>query len=228
VNAVPELSIRLGRASLVPDLSGALFWPEQSTLVVADLHFEKASHFAQRSAQFLPPYDTATTITALESVLRRLAPERVIALGDSVHDPRAVQRIDPVQIARIAALTAAHEWIWVAGNHDPSPPVEWGGRMEQELSLDGIVFRHEAEPGALHEVSGHCHPKARVLARGAVVSGRCFAADATRIVLPAFGAFTGGLNVLDPAIAALFQPDFAAIVLGQRRLYRFDARALLP
>lgn len=224
----PDPTVLLGTAVLVPDLSGALFWPEQSTLIVADLHFEKGSHYAQRSAQFLPPYDTATTLSALEQVLLRLQPSRVIALGDSVHDPRAVQRIDPVQVARLARLTAAHEWVWIAGNHDPSPPVEWGGRMEPELTIADLTFRHEAQIGALREVSGHYHPKARVATRGTVVTGRCFVADAARIVLPAFGAYTGGLNVLDPAIAGLFQPGFTAIVMGQRRLYRFDRRYLIP
>jgi DNA ligase-associated metallophosphoesterase len=216
----------LGEARLIPDHSGALWWPEAATLIVADLHLEKGSHYAQRSAQFLPPYDTAATLDALERVVNKLRPERVIALGDSVHDARAVERIDAGQAARVAAITEAVEWIWVAGNHDPTPPDAWGGRIEQEIVIGPLTFRHEAQPGALREISGHYHPKARVPARGSIVSGRCFAHDSKRAVLPAFGAYAGGLNVLDPAISNLFEPDFAVVVIGKGRLFRFAATQL--
>jgi DNA ligase-associated metallophosphoesterase len=216
----------LGEASLIPDHSGALWWPEAATLIVADLHLEKGSHYAQRSAQFLPPYDTAATLDALERVVKQLQPDRIIALGDSVHDTRAVERIDAGQAARVAKITETVEWIWVAGNHDPTPPVAWGGRVEQEIVIGPLTFRHEAQPGALREISGHYHPKARVPARGSIVSGRCFAHDSKRAVLPAFGAYAGGLNVLDPAISTLFEPDFAVVVIGKGRLFRFAATQL--
>jgi uncharacterized protein len=222
----PQHPFELGAAQLVPDHSGALWWPDQETLVVADLHLEKGSHYAERSAQFLPPYDTAATLDALERVLQQRRPARVIALGDSVHDTRAVDRIDVAQAQRVAALTGAVEWIWVAGNHDPAPPDAWGGRVEQEITIGPLTFRHEAQPGALREISGHYHPKARVPARGSYVSGRCFAFDRKRAVLPAFGAYAGGLNVLDPAIARLFEPDFAVVVIGRGRLFRFAAAQL--
>ncbi|GIL39174.1 ligase-associated DNA damage response endonuclease PdeM [Roseiterribacter gracilis] len=221
-----QYEFALGEARLVPDLSGALWWPDEATMIVADLHLEKGSSYAQRSAQFLPPYDTTATLDKLERAIRCLHPSRIIALGDSIHDPRAVERIDDGQAARVAAITETVEWIWVAGNHDPSPPVGWGGRVEQEITIGPLTFRHEAQIGALREISGHYHPKARVPARGSYVHGRCFAHDRKRAVLPAFGAYAGGLNVLDPAIATLFEPDFAVTVIGKQRLFRFAAAQL--
>lgn len=221
-----QYEFALGIAELVPDHSGALWWPDEATLIVADLHLEKGSSYAQRSAQFLPPYDTAATLDALDRALAARRPTRVIALGDSVHDPRAVERIDAGQAARVSAVTRTVEWIWVAGNHDPAPPDAWGGRTVQEITIGPLTFRHEAQPGALREISGHYHPKARVPARGSYVHGRCFAHDNKRAVLPAFGAYAGGLNVLDPAISNLFEPDFAVTVIGRERLFRFAAAQL--
>jgi hypothetical protein len=218
----------LAGATLEADLSGALVWPEESTLVVADLHFEKGSSFARhRRAQFLPPYDTRATIERLEQLVARHDPKRVVCLGDSIHDPEACARIDPEDAARIGRMTSARDWIWIAGNHDPDPPQAWGGRVLRELAIGPVSFRHQAssqppEPGTA-EISGHFHPTASVATRAARVSGRCFACDGARMVLPAFGAYAGGLNVLDPAIARLFGAAFDVVMLGRRRLFAFSS-----
>ena len=224
--------LSLAGAAFEADLSGALFWPEESTLIVADLHLEKGSSYAaRRSAQFLPPYDTRATIERLERTVARHAPRRVICLGDSIHDSRASDRIDSGDAERIGAITRDRDWIWVAGNHDPEPPGCWGGTVLSEIAIGSIVFRHRAADTAPEagsgEVSGHFHPNASVATRAARVSGRCFASDGRRLVLPAFGAYTGGLNVLDPAIATLFDVAFGVVMLGRRRLFAFSSAHLV-
>lgn len=225
-------SLSLAGTMLEADLSGALLWPEEATLIVADLHLEKGSSFARhRRAQFLPPYDTRTTIERLERLVARYDPKRVICLGDSIHDPDACGRIDAEDAALIARMTGARDWIWIAGNHDPDPPAAWGGRTFRELAIGPICFRHQAsntmpEAGTA-EVSGHFHPTASVATRAARVSGRCFASDGLRAVLPAFGAYAGGLNVLDPAIARLFGAAFDVVMLGRRRLFTFSSAHLV-
>lgn len=209
------------------DVSGALIWPARRLAVVADLHFEKATAFAERG-QFLPPYDTAATLDKLEDVILRHGIERVICLGDSFHDGEAANRVDPVQAARLQALIARIEWTWIAGNHDPAPPDDWGGRVLEELTEGALTFRHEAAPEARGgEVSGHFHPKAAVTVRGKRLTAPCFVSDGRRLILPAFGAFTGGLNVLDPAISGLFRRGFQATLLGRRGLFAFPKRALV-
>lgn len=226
---MPQSEILLNGVSLVADLSGALWWPERRWLVVADLHLEKGSAFA-RKGQFLPPYDTAMTLERLEAACARLAPVRVVCLGDSFHDRTAAERVGAAEGRRIAALAAAHDWVWIAGNHDPAPPEGWGGTVCAELDEGGLLFRHEAavpldRPG---EVSGHYHPKAAVSTRGRRVSARCFACDGRRLVLPAFGSYAGGLNVLDPAIRGLFHQGFQVWMLGQEKLHRLPAARLAP
>ncbi len=211
---------------LQADLSGALIWPARRLAVVADLHFEKATAFAQRG-QFLPPYDTAATLDKLEAVIARHKVERLICLGDSFHDGEAAGRLDPVQAERLRDLVARLEWTWIAGNHDPAPPAGLGGTVAEEITEGALTFRHEAEATSRGgEVSGHYHPKAAVRVRGKRVSAPCFITDGRRLILPAFGAFTGGLNVLDPAIARLFVRDFKVTLLGRRGLFDFPARAL--
>jgi DNA ligase-associated metallophosphoesterase len=225
-------SLSLAGATLEADLSGALIWPEESTLIVADLHLEKGSSFARyRRAQFLPPYDTRATVERLEQLIAHHDPKRVICLGDSIHDPEACGRIDSADAERIARLTCGRDWIWIAGNHDPDPPDSWGGRTLRELSIGPVSFRHQAsklppEAGTA-EVSGHFHPTASVATRAARVSGRCFASDGIRAVLPAFGAYAGGLNVLDPSIARLFGAAFDVVMLGRRRLFAFSSAHLV-
>jgi uncharacterized protein len=212
---------------LQADVTGALIWPERRLVVVADLHFEKATAFAQRG-QFLPPYDTAATLDKLDDVILRHRVERVICLGDSFHDGAAAERLDPLQAARLKAMLARLEWTWIAGNHDPAPPEDWGGRVLEEVTEGALTFRHEAEAGASGgEVSGHYHPKAAVTLRGKRIAAPCFVTDGRRLILPAFGAFTGGLNVLDPAISGLFKKGFQATLLGRNGLFAFPKRALV-
>jgi DNA ligase-associated metallophosphoesterase len=223
--------IALAGAIFHADLDGALYWPDEATLVVADLHLEKGSSFAGRGRpQFLPPYDTSATIGRLEQLLNRHAPGRVICLGDSTHDSGAADRMDTANAERIAAMTAGCDWIWVAGNHDPEPPSNWGGSVLREVSIGNIVFRHQAGGTAPDagtcEISGHFHPTAAVATRSARISARCFALDGRRLVLPAFGAYAGGLNVLDPAIARLFDFAFNVVMLGRRRLFAFSSAHL--
>jgi hypothetical protein len=212
-------AIALAGETLLPDPSGALYWPAAQTVVVADLHLEKGTSYGPRGIT-LPPYDTAATLAALAPVLRRLRPERVICLGDSFHDGEASERIDPADRAALAGLVAAHRWFWVAGNHDPKPPA-MGGRVVRELAIGGLVFRHEAERGARGgEVSGHYHPRSGYRARGRTVVGRCFVGDGTRLILPAFGAYAGGLDVFDPAIAQLFPAGFDIHLIARGRVTR--------
>jgi DNA ligase-associated metallophosphoesterase len=223
--------IALAGATLQADLHGALLWPEEATLIVADLHLEKGSSFAGRArAQFLPPYDTRATIGRLEHLLELHAPTRVICLGDSVHDLGAADRMDPSDADRIAAMTSGRDWIWVAGNHDPVPPSCWGGTVLHELAIGSVIFRHQAANDApvagTAEVSGHFHPTASVATRAARVTNRCFASDGRRLLLPAFGAYAGGLNVLDPAISGLFDMVFGVWVMGRKRLFALSSAQL--
>jgi len=224
--------IALAGTTFQAELNGALLWPDEATLVVADLHLEKGSSYASRSRpQFLPPYDTAATIGRLEQLLIRHDPKRVICLGDSTHDSGAAERIDPKSVERIAAMTARRDWIWITGNHDPEPPAGWGGTVLREVAIGNVVLRHQAGDAGPDaetcEISGHFHPTASVETRLARVSGRCFALNGRRLVLPAFGAYTGGLNVLDPAIAQLFDFAFNVVMLGRRRLFAFSSAALM-
>lgn len=213
--------IPLQGARFCADKSGALFWPEQGWLLVADLHLGKGSAYA-RFGQLLPPYDTAATLDRLEAACRRWQPRRVLCLGDSFHDRDAAARLEPAAGRRIGALTAAHDWLWLTGNHDPAPPLGWGGNIAEELAAGPLVLRHAASPvlpAGKGEISGHFHPKAVTLVRGRHLSCRCFVSDGQRLILPAFGAYTGGLNVLDPAISNLFPRPFQVWMLGRDRLH---------
>ena len=152
---------------------------------------------------------------------------RVICLGDSFHDTEAAARLDPAQAERLQRLTARLDWTWIAGNHDPAPPAWLGGTVAEEITEGALTFRHEAEAASRGgEVSGHYHPKAAVVVRGRRISAPCFVTDGRRLILPAFGAFTGGLNVLDPAVARLFARDFKVTLLGRRGLFDFPKAAL--
>jgi DNA ligase-associated metallophosphoesterase len=202
------------------DPAGALFWPAERLAVVADLHLEKGSA-AARGGQLVPPFDSRVTLDRLAALLRRLKPRTVIALGDSFHDSHGPARLSAADAQRLGDLTAATAFIWVQGNHDPRPPIGIGGRAVPEFTLGGITFRHQADPGARHEISGHFHPKARVPTRAGEVVRPCFVADARKIMLPAFGAYTGGLNVRAPAIAAHFPRGGRVFLLGAQRLFSF-------
>ncbi|MFL7901152.1 ligase-associated DNA damage response endonuclease PdeM [Azospirillum argentinense] len=223
-----DTTMTLRGAALAPDPSGALVWPAERTLVVADLHLEKGSAFAARG-RMLPPYDTRATLGRLAELVERLAPERVICLGDSFHDRRAASRMEAGDVARLRDLTGrVADWLWVTGNHDPEPPEGFGGRILDELALGPLTFRHEAVPGAVGELSGHLHPVAAVLVPGRRVRERCFAFDGGKLILPAFGAFTGGLNVLDPAVSGLLAARFEVHLLARGKVHRFPRSRLSP
>ena len=212
---------------LVLDASGAVWWPAEKTLVVADLHFEKGSAYA-RSGQFLPPYDTRATLRKLEHLLRQFHVKRVIALGDSFHDGGAGGRLDLEERAALSALTKVVDVVWVEGNHDPEPPAWLGGRIVPEILIGNLIFRHIPKNGNCYgEVAGHLHPAARLSRSGVRLRKRCFVSDGVRLVLPAFGAYTGGLDVRDEAVTSLFTRGFAVYALGTERVYAISGAEFL-
>jgi uncharacterized protein len=215
-----------GRA-FVADISGALYWPAEDTLIVADLHLEKGSSFAARGT-FLPPYDTAATLERLAATLDAYPASTVICLGDSFHDTRAVERMSVRDRESLAILQEDRKWIWLSGNHDPKIAPCFGGRVLSELTVSGITFRHEpASSPSTHEIAGHLHPAARVSFHGHVIRRPCFVGNGNRLVMPAFGTYAGGLNVLDDAFSPLFGNDgLAVLVMGQEGLYPIAARLL--
>jgi uncharacterized protein len=221
-SAVSSGDFDVAGVSLVADLSGALYWEALRLLVVSDLHLEKGSSFAARGI-LLPPYDTAATLGRLAAVIARHDPRMVIALGDSFHDRDAHQRLSDIDRGAITAMQVGRDWIWIAGNHDPALPSDLGGVIASEVCIGPIAFRHEPS-GAFGEIAGHLHPKARVATRGRATERRCFACDGERAVMPAFGAYTGGLSIRDQAFTKIFgAPDFTAHVLGDNRLHAIVA-----
>jgi DNA ligase-associated metallophosphoesterase len=219
--------IVLSGVPLLADPRGALYWPEQRLLGVADLHLEKGSSFAARG-QMLPPHDTASALANLSALIADYSPHCVVSLGDSFHDGGGPTRLSDKDRDTLTRLQRGRDWIWITGNHDPEPSEGIGGVFQETLKIAGLTFRHEPK-GGCGEISGHLHPVARIAHRGRAVSRRCFAADATRLVLPAFGAFTGGLNVRDAAFADLFGTlAFKAYLLGEGRIYSFTAKRCLP
>jgi DNA ligase-associated metallophosphoesterase len=176
----------------------------------------------------LPPYDSAATLARLARLIARYAPRCVVALGDSFHDGGGPARLADGDRENLSALQRGRDWLWLTGNHDPEPASDIGGVFQPMLVVGALTFRH-LPAGSLGEIAGHLHPVARVAQRGRAVSRRCFAADATRMVMPAFGVFTGGLNVRDAAFADLFGTlAFTAHLLGEGRLYAFAAKRCLP
>lgn len=212
---------------LMLDPAGVLYWPANGLLAISDLHLEKGSSFARRG-MLLPPWDTKATLDRLILLLRRWSPRAVVALGNSFHDAAGHGRLPPTEAARLRSIAEALRLVWVRGNHDPRPPGGLGGESVEALCAGPLTFRHQAEPGAAPgEVCGHLHPKATIPARGGHLSRPCFVADARRIMLPAFGAYAGGLDVGDPAITALFPRGGRVFLLGRERLFSFtlaDAR----
>jgi len=204
---------------------GALFWRERAALIVADLHFEKASAFAAQG-QMLPPYDSPATLDALEAIITATAPREVWCLGDSFHDMGARDRMSAESCERLARLTRARRWTWITGNHDPAPAGDLGGDVANETQIDGLLLRHEAQTSETRpEISGHFHPKWRVTLRGRSVSRRCFVLGAHRLIVPAFGALTGGLDAASPAIRTLVGHRSEALVPLAGQLLRFAVRA---
>jgi DNA ligase-associated metallophosphoesterase len=211
------------------DRRGALYFPCYGLLCVSDLHLEKGSSFARRG-MLVPPYDTVATLLRLQAVIDHYRPKIVVSLGDSFHDDEGSSRLPSQLRLDLSALMAGRDWFWVSGNHDPSPPAGLPGDTVEELAVGAMTFRHEpskkAPPG---EVAGHLHPCARIVQRSRSVRRRCFASDGTRIVMPAFGAYTGSLNVLDRAYAGLFRPDgLVAYMIGADKVFAIAGAMLRP
>lgn len=226
----PQLhDFRINDVAARADAAGILVLPASATLIVSDLHFEKGSAYAARG-QLIPPYDTRSTLRRLGECIARHRPGRVIALGDSFHDLGADGRMDAEDAAGLQALVASvANWVWIEGNHDPAPPPRFGGTILHELKLDGLILRHlPAEQAAPGEIAGHLHPCAKVRGKGRAVRARCFATDGTRLVMPAFGAFTGGLNVCDAAFARCFGAIPDALMMGAGTVYPVSAAKLVP
>jgi hypothetical protein len=207
--------------------SGALWLEGRRTLVVADLHFEKGSAYAARG-QLLPPYDTGETLRRLEAEIVATAPERLIFLGDSFHDGGALARISGRDTERLRAMARGRILTWIVGNHDADGPGDLPGETAEEVRLGALVLRHEPRQGPQPgEVSGHLHPSARITALGRSVRRRCFVTDGERLILPAFGAYAGGLNVRDPAFKGMFVRAPIVVALGPQRAQAVAWRSLL-
>lgn len=205
--------------------SGALYRPDYTSLFVADLHLEKASWFA-RLGQFLPPYDSLATLSALSQEIERTKPSHVFCLGDSFHDNFGCERLPANARSLLEELMNRVIWVWIVGNHDSRGTDHCGGTIEPAVEMCGIVYRHEAFPDEpLPEISGHFHPKLRVSVKGRQVSRRCFVVSHKKIIMPAFGALTGGLDAHHPEILRSAGPDAAALVPVSDRLLRFPLAA---
>ncbi|MDP2801412.1 MAG: ligase-associated DNA damage response endonuclease PdeM [Phreatobacter sp.] len=220
---ISETTIALLGRGFVADPSGALWCPASRLVVVSDLHLEKGSSLAARR-MLLPPYDTARTLAMLAAVIARYRPRTVISLGDSFHDRAGPCRMAEADVVTLRALQAGREWVWVAGNHDPSLDGALPGLCCDEVTEGGIRFAHEPTPTPQGgEIAGHLHPCVKVTGRGGSVRRKAFVSCETRIVMPAFGAFTGGLDIRSPAIRSLFPDRMAVFALGQQRAYQVAA-----
>jgi DNA ligase-associated metallophosphoesterase len=207
------------------DPQGALWWPARRALLVADLHLEKASWYA-KLGQFLPPYDSQETLSALTELVDRTGAERLYCLGDSFHDKFGCDRLPDVARAMLLALTARLDWTWILGNHDPGFADHCGGSLIEELEVDGLILRHEADPADTRpELSGHYHPKLRLQVKGKNVSRRCYVASGSKLILPAFGALTGGLDAGHAEITRKVGRPAAALIPIKDRLLRFPLAA---
>ncbi len=226
-----DVYFNVAEQTFVADVSGALWWPETETLIVADLHLEKGSAYARRGA-FLPPYDSRTTLRRLEATMQRRAPKRMILLGDSFHDLDAMHRLPKAEREHVCRLQAQCAWIWITGNHDPAISERLGGDVCEDYAEAGLTLRHE--PGPLEttgEIAGHLHPAARIVRHGRSLRRKCFIANDTRVVIPAFGAYTGGLNVCDEAFTKIFltpgtQNGPRVWMVGENGVYSVAAKDL--
>lgn len=215
---MPSYRFRLNGAEVVALREGALWWAERGLLAVSDLHLEKGSSYA-RAGVFLPPYDSQATVARLQALVEAKAPARVIAMGDSFHDGEAEERLDPGTISSLQALTRCCEWVWLEGNHDPAPGARFAGTVTAEWREGPLTFRHVPTRGCSGEVAGHLHPKIRVSTRGRSVGGRCFVTDGNQLVMPAFGALTGGLSAGDRDVRGLFREKPLALLMGPSKVH---------
>ncbi|MBU2583654.1 MAG: ligase-associated DNA damage response endonuclease PdeM [Alphaproteobacteria bacterium] len=226
-NDFREQNVAVCGKSFIADVSGALYWPSEKALIVTDLHLEKGSSFAAKG-QLLPPYDTRETLIQLAKVIDRFGAKTVIALGDSFHDRDAAERMPEPERERLRIMQEACEWIWVTGNHDPEIADRMGGYVVGDIKVEGITLRHEPRGAwTTHEIAGHLHPAAKIVREGYALRRPCFIGNGLRLVMPAFGAYAGGLNVLDEAFEPLFgREGFAVWMLGQEGLYPIATRML--
>jgi DNA ligase-associated metallophosphoesterase len=220
--------IRLAGHSFLPVAAGALYWESEGTLLVADLHLEKGAAFAARG-MMLPPYDTRSTLQRLAACLDHFSPRRVVALGDSFHRSELAGRLSADDREELAALQQGRDWYWILGNHDPDLPESIGGFVCRSLMIGGITLCHQPSLSRAPEIAGHLHPVARIARRGEGIRRKCFATDGHRLVMPAFGAYAGGLNVLDEAFSSLFHWHLMqAWLTGRTSVYPLQASLLLP
>jgi uncharacterized protein len=221
-----EHTIALGGVTFVPDLSGALLLRDEATLLVSDLHLEHGVSMARRGVH-VPPFDTFATLAQLEQVLNATQAKRLILLGDSFHDAVAHDEIDDDVRTRLCAITSRIDTVWISGNHDPAAPRNLGGTAADCVVIGRIMLRHipgDIEDGT-HEIAGHLHPGARIVQRGRSVHGKCFIADQRRMIMPAFGAYTGGLTISSRAFDGLFDEATARIwMIGRASLHGFAMR----
>ncbi|MEO0342106.1 MAG: ligase-associated DNA damage response endonuclease PdeM [Pseudomonadota bacterium] len=212
-----DVTFQNAKISLHP--SGCLTWDDEQLLVVSDLHLGKSSRMARRGGVLIPPYENIDTLARLAEEVTRFNPKRVICLGDSFDDLRAMDELGEQDTKQISALMAGRDWVWIEGNHDAGP-VNIGGTHLAELKINQITFRHIAKAEDSSEISGHFHPKAQLAGR----SGACFLVDRTRIILPAFGTYTGGLRLSAPVLRDLMS-DHAIAVMTGRKTRAFPAYA---
>ncbi|MEZ0167205.1 ligase-associated DNA damage response endonuclease PdeM [Microvirga sp. TS319] len=217
--------IELAGQLAVLDLSGGMILPAHDALLVADLHFEKGSSFARRG-MMLPPYDTRETLSALADAVSRFNPRVVIALGDSFHDIGGPERLGEEERSTLGSVQTGRDWIWVTGNHDRILPESIGGQVVEEMTFGSLTLRHEPAAGEVAEIAGHLHPVGKVVMRGRATRRRCFLTDGTRCIMPALGAYAGGLNACDAAFRPLFPKGFTAHLIGSERIFAI-AKAML-
>lgn len=229
MTAVKPLTLDHGGEVVELDPLGVVHLPAHRCLVVADLHLEKGSAFARRGT-LLPPYDTARTLRRLDWAVQRHRPRLVVSLGDAFHDRAGPEALDPDARRALETLVQGRSWLWVRGNHDPHPPAELGGAVVDTAELGRLHLTHipPAAPGERATIAGHLHPKARLAQARQRTTRPCFAASRELLLLPAFGAYTGGLNVLDPAIAGHFARGFSAFLLGDTRVFAVAHHHLSP
>lgn len=209
--------INLGGQQFVLNHEGILFWPEENIAVASDLHLEKGSHFALHG-QLIPVHDSVETLRVLLSALEIFGMEKLILLGDTFHDQQGYDRMNNKARNLFKKLCESHEVIWIKGNHDGAFVPPHVGDFE-EFKVRNMTFRHEATKDDHHEISGHYHPKANIKYKGARISRSCFIEDGTRMIMPAFGKFTGGFDIREDAIAQFFPKDFTAHLLGKDSIY---------
>ncbi|MEZ5799796.1 MAG: ligase-associated DNA damage response endonuclease PdeM [Nitratireductor sp.] len=223
-----ECILEFAGVQLVADPAGCLYWPQERLLVFSDLHLEKGSSQAIRG-RMIPPYDTGATLKMVRDCIFRWQPSSVISLGDSFHDGGGEGRLPDTFRRLLTECMTGRDWVWISGNHDPVLPAALGGIAADVLALGPLTFRHEPllQSGS-GEISGHLHPQARIVRRGKSVRRRCFATDGSRLIMPAFGAYTGGLNIRDKAFGGLFDLSrLHAHVMGRERIYTIDSRQLV-